>query len=72
MGLIYIRNRVICKVFWKAGYVEKLGSGFITLFENYEERSSKEKILLSAFNQDPLFPQNSSKEAVRLKKFMSF
>ena len=38
MGLTYIRNNVICKVFREAGYIEKLGSGFITLFESYEKR----------------------------------
>ena len=38
MGLTYIRNNVICKVFWESGYIEKLGSGFITLFESYEKR----------------------------------
>jgi ATP-dependent DNA helicase RecG len=38
MGLTYIRNRVICKVFREAGYIEKLGSGFITLFESYEKK----------------------------------
>jgi len=38
LGLTYIRNRVICKTFREAGYIEKLGSGFISLFESYEER----------------------------------
>ncbi len=38
MGLTYIRNRTICKVFREARYIEKLGSGFITLFESYEKR----------------------------------
>lgn len=38
MGITYIRNRVICKAFREAGYIEKLGSGFITLFESYEKR----------------------------------
>ncbi len=38
MGITYIRNAVICKVFRELGYVEKLGSGFITLFEEYEKR----------------------------------
>lgn len=37
MGLTYIRNGVICKVFREAGYIEKLGSGFIELFESYEK-----------------------------------
>lgn len=38
MGLTYIRNKIICKVFREAGYIEKLGSGFITLFESYEKK----------------------------------
>jgi ATP-dependent DNA helicase RecG len=38
MGLTYIRNNVICKIFREAGYIEKLGSGFIELFESYEKR----------------------------------
>ncbi len=37
-GLTYIRNNVICKVFREAGYFEKLGSGFLTLFNSYEAR----------------------------------
>jgi len=38
MGLTYIRNIAICKVFREAGYIEKLGSGFLTVFQSYEER----------------------------------
>jgi len=38
MGLTYIRNLAICKVFRELGFIEKLGSGFITLFESYEKR----------------------------------
>ncbi|WP_194847284.1 RNA-binding domain-containing protein [Candidatus Neptunochlamydia vexilliferae] len=38
MGITYIRNKVICKIFREAGYIEKLGSGFIALFESYEEK----------------------------------
>lgn len=37
MGLTYIRNKVICKTFREAGYIEKLGSGFLTLFASYEK-----------------------------------
>lgn len=37
LGLTFIRNKVICKVFREAGLIEKLGSGFITLFEAYEK-----------------------------------
>jgi len=39
LGLTYIRNKVICKAFREAGYIEKLGSGFITLFESYEKKN---------------------------------
>lgn len=38
MDIAYIRNPVICRVFREAGYIEKLGSGFITLFSSYRER----------------------------------
>jgi ATP-dependent DNA helicase RecG len=36
-GITYIRNHVICRVFREAGYIEKLGSGFLTLFESYRQ-----------------------------------
>jgi ATP-dependent DNA helicase RecG len=35
-GITYIRNTAIAKVFREAGYIEKLGSGFIALFELYD------------------------------------
>jgi len=37
MGITYIRNTIICKIFREAGYVEKLGSGFLTLFDTYRQ-----------------------------------
>ena len=37
LGVTYIRNPVICNVFREAGYIEKLGSGFITLFSEYRK-----------------------------------
>lgn len=37
MGITSIRNKAITKIFREAGYMEKLGSGFITLFESYEK-----------------------------------
>lgn len=36
-GLTYIRNNVIYKIFREARYIEKLGSGFLTLFSSYEK-----------------------------------
>lgn len=38
MGVTYIRNAVISRVFRENGLVEKLGSGFLTLFQSYRER----------------------------------
>jgi ATP-dependent DNA helicase RecG len=37
-GITYIRNIAICKILRKMGYIEKLGTGFLTLFSDYEER----------------------------------
>ncbi len=41
LGLSFIRNAAICKAFREAGYIEKMGSGFITIFKTYEERKLK-------------------------------
>lgn len=38
MGYTFIRNQVITKIFRELGYIEKLGSGLITLFQSYRER----------------------------------
>jgi predicted HTH transcriptional regulator len=38
MGLTYIRNGVIAKVFREAGYSEKLGTGFRIIFSSYQKR----------------------------------
>lgn len=38
MGLTDVRNMVICNVFREADYIEKLGSGFIAVFESYSKR----------------------------------
>jgi ATP-dependent DNA helicase RecG len=35
-GFSYIRNIAICKVFREANYIEKIGSGFITIFKSYK------------------------------------
>jgi len=45
-GLTYIRNNVVCKIFREAGYIEKLGSGFQTLFSSYEKaKLSKPQVI---------------------------
>ena len=38
MGVTYIRNKIITRVLRDLGAIEKLGSGFITLFESYAKR----------------------------------
>ena len=41
LGLSFIRNPAICKIFREAHYIEKLGSGFLTIFKSYEDRGLK-------------------------------
>lgn len=41
LGLSFIRNIAICKVFREAEYIEKMGSGLITIFKTYEEAHLK-------------------------------
>jgi predicted HTH transcriptional regulator len=36
-GITYVRNTAIAKVLWEARYIEKMGSGFITLFQSYRK-----------------------------------
>lgn len=38
IGVTHIRNTIITRVFRDYGIIEKLGSGFITLFESYAKR----------------------------------
>lgn len=38
IGVTYIRNTIITRIFRDIGFIEKLGSGFITLFKSYAER----------------------------------
>jgi ATP-dependent DNA helicase RecG len=49
-GISYIRNIAICKVFREAHYMEKLGSGFLTLFHSYEERNLKTPVVIEGEN----------------------
>lgn len=34
-GLTYVRNTAIAKIFWEAQFIEKMGSGFITIFKTF-------------------------------------
>lgn len=50
LGISYIRNIAICKVFREAGYIEKLGSGLPTIFKSYADRNLKEPMILEGEN----------------------
>lgn len=49
-GVTCLRNPVICKVFREAGYVEKLGTGLITIFDSYEKANLAEPQLVEGEN----------------------
>lgn len=40
-GITYVRNHAIAKILWEFNYIEKMGSGLITLFQSYR----KEKLI---------------------------
>lgn len=40
-GITYLRNPIICKIMREAKYIEKLGTGFITIFNSYAKRGLK-------------------------------
>ncbi len=77
-GMTYLRNPAICKVFREAGYVEKLGTGFVTIFQSYKERGLSEpevvqgdnfiKCILPRNHQTPNI-QNESDDQNVLKLF---
>ena len=49
-GITYLRNPAICKVLREAGYVEKLGSGLITIFEEYEKQNLEDPVIVEGEN----------------------
>lgn len=49
-GITYLRNPVICKIFREAGYVEKIGSGLIAIFDSYEKQNLAEPQLVEGEN----------------------
>jgi ATP-dependent DNA helicase RecG len=49
-GITYIRNSVICKIFREAGYIEKMGTGFITMFESYAKANLKKPQIIEGQN----------------------
>jgi ATP-dependent DNA helicase RecG len=49
-GITYIRNSVICKIFREAGYIEKMGTGFITMFASYAKANLKKPQIIEGQN----------------------
>jgi ATP-dependent DNA helicase RecG len=49
-GVTYLRNPFICKVFREAGYVEKLGSGLIAIFDAYAKEGLTDPQILEGDN----------------------
>ncbi len=41
-GLTFLRNPLICRIFREAGYIEKMGTGLLTIFNSYEKRKLME------------------------------
>lgn len=49
-GMTYLRNPAICKVFREVGLVEKLGTGFIQIFQSYEKWGLKKPQVIEGEN----------------------
>jgi ATP-dependent DNA helicase RecG len=45
-GISYLRNPAICKIFREANYIEKLGSGFITIFTTCKKYGLKSPVVI--------------------------
>jgi len=49
-GITYVRNTCIAKVLWEAQYIEKMGSGFITLFKSYRKEGLRSPEVIEGTN----------------------
>ncbi len=66
-GISYLRNPMICKAMREAGYIEKLGSGFIELFRSYEKQGLQKPIVLEGENYIKcILPKGLEKKKVKL------
>lgn len=44
-GITYVRNHAIAKILWEFNYIEKMGSGFITIFSSYRKEGLQAPII---------------------------
>ena len=66
MGYTYIRNHIITKIFRELGYIEKLGSGFLTLFQSYRERNLPEPRVIEGDNfVKSILPRNTNEVSIK-------
>lgn len=65
-GLTFLRNPLICRIFREAGYVEKMGTGLIIIFNSYEKRGLEipQIFEISSFVKCILPRKTKSKEIV--------
>ena len=49
-GISYLRNPRICKVLREGKYIEKLGTGFITIFDSYKSHNLKPPTVIEGEN----------------------
>ena len=49
-GITYVRNHAIAKILWECSYIEKMGSGFITLFKSYRKEELQPPKILEGTN----------------------
>lgn len=49
-GITYLRNPALCKVFREIGLVEKMGTGFIQIFQSYEKWGLKKPQIIEGEN----------------------
>ena len=50
LGFTYVRNPAIIRIFRELGYVEKLGTGLLTIFRSYEEAGLREPQIIETAN----------------------
>src|SRR5262249_26729007 len=50
LGLTDVRNMAICNVFREADFVEKLGSGFLTVFDSYAKSALPDPEIINGEN----------------------
>lgn len=68
LGITYLRNPAMCKIFREADYIEKLGTGIISIFDSYEKYGLEEPKVLEGENfVKTILPRILQKKASRKK-----